>query len=277
MEFGEFEIFILSDGEMRLDGGAMFGVVPKVLWEKKAPADEKNRIRLGLNSLLIKTGRKNILIDTGCGGKYSTKEREIYGLSRTDQLLAALRDLGLQPGDIDVVVNTHYHFDHCGGNTREVDGRVRASFPEAEYVVQQKEFEEATKPHERNQASYLNENWEALLKSGQLSLIDGEVEISPGVTCIPTPGHTLGHQSVIVESQDKCLLYLGDLCPTRAHIPLAWIMAYDLYPRMTLETRRQVYEVALRNQWLLFFEHDPDHPFGLLDYSEGRYRIRRES
>jgi glyoxylase-like metal-dependent hydrolase (beta-lactamase superfamily II) len=277
MKFGDFEIFVISDGEMKLDGGAMFGVVPKVLWQKLSPPDPDNRIRLGLNLLLIKTGSKNILIDTGCGDKYNKKERKIYGLSETNKLAGCLDSLGLRTEDIDIVVNTHFHFDHCGGNTSFREDKIVPTFPRAEYVVQQKEFEEAVAPHERNQASYLNENWEALLENGQLSLIDGEAEITPGVTCLPTPGHTLGHQSVLVESLDQSLLFLGDLCPTQAHVPLPWIMAYDLYPRLTLETRRSLYQVAFTQQWTLFFEHDPDHPVGLLDFADGRYRIRPEA
>lgn len=273
MNWGEFELRRISDGELWLDGGAMFGVVPKPLWSKTTPCDDRNRIRLGTNCLLVRSRQRNLLIDTGCGVKYSPKEMSIYRIEREKGLLEGLSQCGLSPGDIDVVVNTHLHFDHAGGNTIPSPRGAEAAFPNATYVVQKQEYQEACNPHERNSASYRSDNWEALAGSGQLKLVEGEQEVIPGVRLIPTPGHTLGHQSVLIESQGRKLFYIADLCPTQAHGPLPWIMGYDLYPMTTLETRRRIYRQAIDEDWSLFFEHDPEKPLGTLKRENGRYSV----
>ncbi|MEJ2079843.1 MAG: MBL fold metallo-hydrolase [Acidobacteriota bacterium] len=272
LKIGDFEVSLISDGTFALDGGAMFGVVPRVLWEKRMQPDERNRIRLGLNCLLIRTGRENVLIDTGCGFKYTEKQRSIYDISHETSIFAELDRLDLSPEDIHWVINTHLHFDHCGGNTILRDGGTsEPAFPRARYVVQQEEFEEAEHANERNRASYLPENWRPIREAGQLETINGPVEILPGIHLEPTPGHTLGHQSVRIESGNQTLFYIADLCPTTAHVPLAWVMGYDLFPLTTMETRRRIYRRAIGEDWLIFFEHDAESPLGRLELQDGKF------
>jgi len=271
LKFGRFDLHLVSDGNFWLDGGAMFGVVPRILWEKKTSPDEKNRIRLGLNCLLIRTGSHNVLIDTGCGEKYAEKEVRIYRIERDVTLPGQLARLGLAPSDIDIVINTHYHFDHCGGNTCYNGNLIVPTFPRAVYVVRQDEHRDATHPNERSAASYFEYNWDVLQERRMLRLIERDEEILPGIGLLHTPGHTRGHQSVLIESEGRSLLFMADLCPTSAHIPLPWIMAYDLYPMTSLEVRRDIYKRAMAGNWLLFFEHDPERPAGYLQETDGKY------
>ncbi len=271
MQLGDFKLSVISDGSFWLDGGAMFGVVPKVLWGKKTPADESNRIRLGLNCLLVQTDTDNILVDTGCGRKYNEKEFRIYGIDRSTHLEAALSRQGLAPEDITVVANTHLHFDHCGGNTRLEEGKAVPTFPNATCLVGQIEYDAARCPNERTSASYFSWNWEPLEKRGQLRVLPENHDIVPGIRFVHTPGHTAGHQSVLIQSGGQTLFYLADLCPTTAHVPLPWIMGYDLYPLTTLATRRAIYRQAVEEHWLLVFEHDPEAPAGYLEEREGKY------
>lgn len=278
MRIGDFDVHLVSDGTFALDGGAMFGVVPRVLWEKRIRPDERNRIRLGTNCLLVRTGRENVLIDTGCGGKYSEKQRSIYDITHETSILSDLERNGLGAEDIHWVINTHFHFDHCGGNTlRQEDGDAVPAFPKARYVVQRQELEDADHPNERNQASYLQENWQAIRESGQLEVVQGPVELLPGIHLEPTPGHTLGHQSVRIESGGQVLFYIADLCPTTAHVPLAWVMGYDLFPLTTMETRRRIYRRAIDEDWLIVFEHDAESPVGRLELKDGKFSCRLES
>ncbi len=275
MKWGGFQLHILSAGVLRLDGGAMFGVVPKPLWERVATPDARNRIPLGLNCLLIRTGDVNVLVDTGCGRKYSPKEFEIYSIDPSADLLRELGKVGLDSQDIDIVVNTHLHFDHCGGNTFVAGEEVVPTFPRAEYVVRKEEYQDASAPNERTRATYFAHNWSPIEAAGKLRVIDRDMEIAPGVTCISTPGHTLGHQSVLVESEGRKLLFLADLCPTVAHVPLPYVMGYDLFPLTTLKTRKEIYPRAIEEDWELIFEHDPVHPYGKLLEKDGRYAAER--
>lgn len=241
----------------------MFGVVPKVLWERKAPADEKNRIRLALRSVLIRTGRALVLVETGLGTKTSKKFQDIYEISHDPGLLPSLQKLGFRAEDIDYVINTHLHFDHCGGNTIEQEkGVIVPAFPKARYVIQEGEWYDARHPNVRDQASYLGENFMPLEKSGQLLLVRGDAEITAGVEVILTPGHTASHQSVKITSRGNVLFYLGDLVPSSAHIGLPYVMSYDLYPLETLKTKKKIYDQALAEDWTLAFVHDPIHSFG---------------
>jgi len=275
MRIGEFDVYLLSDGTLALDGGAMFGVVPKVVWEKRMAPDARNRIRLGLNCLLLQSGDDVVLVDTGCGAKYSEKHLKMYGISHPPDLLEGIAQVGLTPDDITLVINTHLHFDHCGGNTIEREGTLVPAFPKARYLVQKREYTDAEAANERTRASYLRENWFPLATTGQLELVDGETEVLPGLAVVPTPGHTMGHQSIQLSGPEGTLFFLGDLCPTTSHIPLAWTMGYDLYPLLVLESRRKVYQRALLEKWKLVFEHDADEPFGELELVEGKYRFKQ--
>lgn len=274
MIFGDFSIELLSDGSFWLDGGAMFGVVPKVFWNKLTPADEANRIELGLNCLLIKTEDNNILVDTGVGEKIDEKFGEIYKVDKSKDLIRSLEDAGLSPENIDYVINTHLHFDHAGGNTRVKGENIVPSFPDAEHVIQRGEWEDALNPNERTQASYLKENLLPIQEAGLLQLVDGDTEILPGIKVIVTRGHTKNHQSVLIESQGKRALYLGDLIPTTAHIKVPYVMGYDLYPLETIETKKEILDKAVQEQWLLIFEHDPKIGMGYLEKREGKFKLR---
>jgi glyoxylase-like metal-dependent hydrolase (beta-lactamase superfamily II) len=270
MQFGDFTLRIVSDGAFYLDGGAMFGVVPKVIWNKLNPADEMNRIRLALSCLLIQTREKKILVDTGVGTKLKERFKDMYRVERTHGLVESLRTVGTAPEDIDFVINTHLHFDHCGGNTIQQDGVLVSTFPNAQYVIQEKEWAAAMHPNERTKASYLRENFEPLEKTGQCMLVAGQHTVTNGVMVMPTPGHTQGHQSVLIESSGAKALYCGDLIPTASHIRLPYIMGYDLYPVDILETKKRILEQAVNEHWLLIFEHDPETPFGYITEKEGK-------
>ena len=256
---GHFTCHALEAGKQRLDGGAMFGVVPKPLWERRIPADERNRIPLAMRCLLVEHDDGLILIDTGLGNKEDAKFRDIYGVENAGtggrtQLEDALRALGHGPQDIRWVINTHLHFDHAGGNTwRDPAGKIAPAFPQAHYIVQRGDLEFARHTNERTAASYLAHNFEAV----SFELVEGEQEVVPGIRCVPTPGHVPFHQSVLVESGGEKACFLADLVPTSAHLPLPWIMGYDLQPLVTLESRRKLYARAETEGWLLVFEHDP--------------------
>jgi len=278
MRFGNLELFSLSDGIMRLDGGAMFGVVPRVFWEKTNPADELNRIVIGVNPLLIKAEGCNILVDTGNGDKFSEKLLKIYGIEREPTLLKSLSDAGLRPEDIDIVINTHLHFDHCGGNTVvNGNGRHEPAFPRAGYIVQKREWEDATNLNELTRASYIPENFIPLMEAGRVELVDGNREVYPGVTVVQTPGHNRGHQSVKIESDGKTAFFLGDMIPTAAHIPLPYVMGYDLYPLELLEVKRRILREALEGHWLMIFEHDPKIRMGYLREVNGKLTVEEVS
>ena len=270
MKLGELEFHIISDGPVFLDGGAMFGVIPKPLWEKKCAADGRNRIKLAMNCILIRTGGKRILVETGAGEKLSPKLRDIYGLQGS-QLLSRLRDYGLGAEDIDMVVDTHLHFDHCGGNTRMENDKVVATFPNAQYFVQKGEYEHALKPTERDRASYFESNYAPLEHAGQLRLIEGDQQIAPGVEVVCVPGHTANMQCVKMTGGGKTAFLLADLVPMTAHLPLPWIMGYDLYPMTTLENRKKWIPKIVREEWLALFAHDPRIPAAYLRERDGQW------
>ena len=263
MKLGHLEFHIISAGSVFLDGGAMFGVIPKPMWEKKCPADSRNRIELAMNCLLIQGADQRILVETGAGDKLSPKLREIYGLQDSN-LLARLRDYGLSPEDIDIVIDTHLHFDHCGGNTRVMNDQVVATFPNARYIVQKGEYEHALRPTERDRASYFESNYAPVAQSGQLQLIEGRQEIVPGIEVVPVPGHTANMQCVKLAAGGKTAFFLADLVPTTAHLPLPWIMGYDLYPMTTLENRKKWLPQIVRDEWLALFAHDRHVPAAYL-------------
>lgn len=265
MKFGRFDIDLISDGTMWFDGGAMFGVVPRTLWERVAPPDEKNRIRAALNCLLVRTHEKNILIDTGVGTKFDKKFAEIYKINHDKTVEGEIGKLGLKPEDIHIVINTHLHFDHAGTNTKRLeDGSVVPTFPKATYVIRKGEWDHANHPNERSRASYLPENWMPLEAAKLVERIDNDQEIVPGVSVLLTKGHLKHHQSVKIESEGHAAVFLSDALPMVHHLKLPWIMSYDLYPVDTLETKRKLIQQALDENWLLIFYHDAETPAGYL-------------
>jgi glyoxylase-like metal-dependent hydrolase (beta-lactamase superfamily II) len=270
VKLGDLEFHILRDGQMLLDGGAMFGVIPKTIWEKRMPADGRNRIALCMNILLIKVGGKRILVETGAGDKMNAKLRDIYGLDGPG-LVGQLREYGLAPEDIDIVIDTHLHFDHCGGNTRAEKDQILPTFPNAQYVVQKAEFEHALNPTERDRASYFPENYLPLQQSGKFSLIEGDQTIVPGVEVIRVPGHTANMQCVKLTGGGKTAFLFADLVPTAAHLPLPWIMGYDLYPMTTLENKKKWIPQVVREGWLALFSHDPKVQAAYLRERDGQW------
>jgi glyoxylase-like metal-dependent hydrolase (beta-lactamase superfamily II) len=263
---GRLRCHALEGGRQQLDGGAMFGVVPKVLWQRRIPADERNRIPLALRCLLVEHDDGLLLIDTGIGNKENEKFIDIYGVDNAGQggrtkLEDALAELGHTPDDVRWVINTHLHFDHAGGDTwLDPAGKVGLAFPRARYVVQKGELDFARHTNERTAGSYLAHNFQGV----PFQLIDGEREIVPGIRGLPTPGHVPYHQSVLIENGGETACFVADLVPTSAHLPLPWIMGYDLEPLVTLESRRHLYQRAEAEGWLFVFEHDPSVVAGRL-------------
>jgi len=263
---GNFELTIVSDGTYFLDGGAFFGVVPKTMWSKKVVADEHNRLDAGLNSLLVRAGEKNILIETGIGNKLPQKLVEIY--KQPAKLLENLAAAGIAPEDIDVVINTHLHFDHCGWNTVCRGDRVVATFPQAKYYVQEQEWAHGRLQLERDAISYMSPNYDPLIASGQMVLLNGDHELLPGISVKVFPGHTANMQAVIIESGGQKACYISDLIPTSAHIDLTWVMAFDLFPLQTIESRKKYYAQAIPEKWLTVFTHDDVTPWGYIQRGE---------
>jgi glyoxylase-like metal-dependent hydrolase (beta-lactamase superfamily II) len=252
----------------------MFGVVPRVLWEKRNPPDDKNRILMALRSLLIQTGRSNILVDAGIGSKGDKKFHEIYAVDRNPPLEAALASCGLGPQDIHVVINTHLHMDHAGGNTHREAGRAVPSFPRARYIVQEGEWRDATCPNERTRASYIAENFLPLEDSRQIEFVgEEEVEIEKGVFLWRTGGHTPFHQCVRVESDGLVALFLADLIPLTSHMSYPYIQSYDLFPLETLAKKKDLLPKALEEKWLLIFQHDPVVEAGYLKKEDGKFML----
>jgi len=270
MRLDDIEIRHVHSGNFYLDGGAMFGVVPKPLWEKKSPPDSRNRIRLAANSLLVRAANENILIETGNGTKWTPKLRDIYAIDEGDPLTQNLATAGVSPSQVDLVINTHLHFDHAGGNTKLLDDHAVPSFPNAQYIVQADEFAHAANPTERDRASYFEDNFLPIRQSGQWKLISGDTEILPGISVIRIPGHNASIQAVKLTGGGKTVFFVADLFPTRHHLPLAWIMAYDLYPLQTLETKRKWMRTIVEDGWIVVFGHDPDVPAATLYERENK-------
>ncbi len=273
---GGFELVTLSDGFFWLDGGAMFGVVPRTLWQKKLPPDDANRIPLGMRPLIVRDGRTTILIDAGCGDKMDAKTAEIYNLDRRYHLEHSLADAGIAPDDVDVVVASHLHFDHVGGFTRiGADGAIVPRFPRAKYIAHRGEWDEATHPHARNRASYLQDNFLPLKEAGVLTLVDDDAEIVPGVRYRRSGGHTANHQVVTIESAGRMAVFAADMYPTSSHVSDPWVMGYDLYPMETLAFKQAFAREAIEREYLLFFEHDPSMAAGYLREQGGRRFVER--
>ncbi len=274
MKLGDFEIWALSDGTFALDGGQMFGVVPKVLWEKKLPADSRNRVRLSLTCLLVQTGRHNVVVETGIGDKFDPKFADIYSIDRSATLLNGLEAHGLGTEDIDIVINSHLHFDHCGWNTRRGGSRVVPTFPRARYYIQRGEWEHALHPTERDRGSYVEEFFQAA--EAQTSFLEGDGEIIPGIRVEVVPGHTRNLQCVWIESQGQQACFISDLVPTRAHLPYPWIMSFDLYPLETLAHKKRLLPQLAGQGTLVIFCHDATVPWARLVENRGRIAARIE-
>ena len=273
LRLGKLDLIPLFDGFFRLDGGAMFGVVPKPLWERRAPADARNRIQLGLRPLLVR-GERTVIIDAGIGGKMDDKSVDIYGIDRALDIHGSLAMAGLTVEDIDLVLATHLHFDHAGGfTTRASDGRGVPTFPRARYVVRRAEWHDATHPHERNRASYLAENFVPLRDAGVVDFMDDDGPVMEGIRVVRTGGHTMHHQMVMLESEGKTAVFAADLMPTVAHVDEPWIMGYDLYPMDTLAFKRTFVREAIEREFLVFFEHDPAIVAGYIRERDGRKSV----
>ena len=272
MQFGDYRVEIIPDTEFHLDGGAMFGVVPRSLWSRVCPPDDYNRIRMNMNCVFIDTGSDRVLIETGIGEKWSEKQIAMYGISRCRSLADSLRAIaGVNPEEISVVVNTHLHFDHAGGNTlRDQLSDVVPAFPNARYFVSQAELEHARSPSERDRASYLAENWEAVDNAGQLHPQPEAYEVVPGLSFKTYPGHNRSMQCWRLDRGGKTVFGFADLVPMRPHLQLPWIMGYDLFPLETLEAKKKLLPQAVHERWLCLFYHDPDVPLCRLIEEDGK-------
>jgi len=297
LALGDFELSVFSDGTYPLDGGAFFGVIPKVMWSKKVSADDKNYVMAGLNSLLIRTGKQTVLVETGMGNKLSERMVKFYG--QPAKLLDNLSAAGIAPEDIDIVINSHLHFDHCGWNTvRDKDGKIVATFPKAKYFAPEGEWQYARKPSDRDAISYIPGNYDPLVASGQMTLLKGGEEIVPGISVKTFRGHTASMQAVIVHGSGKnphpvaenatmvgqpshssaapIACYISDLMPTTAHIDLTWGMGFDLHPLDTIESKKEYYARALPEKWLTVFTHDPETPWAYIEKEESGKMVARE-
>ena len=272
MKFGNYRVEIVPDCEFRLDGGAMFGVVPRTLWSKVCPPDDQNRIRMNMNCLFIEAGKERILIETGIGDKWSDKHQTMYGIERQRSFGDSLRAVtGVGPNDITIVINTHLHFDHAGGNTTmDNSGKAVPQFPNARYYISQAEMEHAEAPSERDRASYFSENWQPLRASGQLEMKPANYEVVPGLKMETHPGHNRSMQCWRLEQEGQTMFGFADLVPMRAHVPFAWVMGYDLYPVETVEAKKRLLPQAAREGWTCLFYHDPDEPLGRIVEREGK-------
>ena len=277
---GDFELSICSDGTYPLDGGAFFGVVPKIMWSKKVAADDRNYCTAGLNSLLIRTGRETVLVETGMGNKLSERMRKFY--SQPAQLLDNLAAGGVVPEDIDIVINSHLHFDHCGWNTvRDKNGKIVPTFPRAKYYAPRGEWQYARHPSERDSISFISENYDPLVESGQMTLLDGGEEIVRGISVQIFPGHTAHMMGIIIQSPSSArkpatACYISDLIPTTAHIDLTWGMSFDLYPLQTIESKKEYYARAIPEKWITVFTHDPKTPWARVEQDQAGKMIAKE-
>ena len=274
MTFGEFNVTPLVDGYFRLDGGAMFGTVPKPLWERRTTPDARNRIPLSARPILVRTGADIILVDGGLGGKMSAKEVDIYGIDRPTGVEGALAEHGVSPTDVTIVICSHLHFDHIGGLTKLVDGVSVPAFPNAVHHVRRGEWEDATHPHERNRASYLPGDFRPLESAGLIAFHDDDIDVRPGISLRRTGGHTMHHEIIRIESGGRVGVFTADLIPTSAHLDVPWIMGYDLYPMDTLHYKKRFVAEALRGEYVIFFEHDPAIAAGIIRDTNGRLSIQ---
>jgi len=276
LTLGDFELSIFSDGTYPLDGGAFFGVIPKIMWSRKAASDEENYVTAGLTSLLIRTGTQNVLVETGMGNRLSERMIKFYG--QPALLLKNLSAGGVAPEDIDIVINTHLHFDHCGWNTvRDRAGTIVPTFPRAKYYAPEGEWQYAHRPSERDSISYISDNYDPLVQSGQMTLLKGGEEIAPGISVQTFPGHTAHMQAIIVKSGGCTACYISDLIPTIAHIDITWGMGFDLYPLQTIESKKKYYAKAIPERWLTVFTHDAKVPWAYVEKDDAGKMVARQA
>ncbi|MEJ7861291.1 MAG: MBL fold metallo-hydrolase [Pyrinomonadaceae bacterium] len=274
MNIGDFRLEIISDTEIRLDGGAMFGVVPRVMWEKVCPPDSLNRVPLAAHCLYVEAGGEKILFETGTGEKLSEKLLQIYGTKREKSFAESLYETtGVSADEISIVVNTHLHFDHCGGNTKfNAAGDIIPAFPNARYFIPENELKHAENPTDRDRATYNKDNWEILRKTGQMETKPPIYEVVKGITMTEMRGHNAAMQTVRIESGGEILYSFSDLIPMTAHLPLPWIMSYDLYPLETLANKKKLLPLAVQEKWLCWFYHDVEMPLCRLTEVDGKLK-----
>jgi glyoxylase-like metal-dependent hydrolase (beta-lactamase superfamily II) len=277
MKIGKYKLHIINSGYFGLDGGAMFGIIPRPLWQKTNPPDEVNRIKLATRNILLTGNSKKILIDTGMGDKWDDKSKNIYAVDQQNvSLEKSLNEYGFKPDDITDVILTHLHFDHTGGSTKYDNSRLIPAFPNAKYYVQKKNFDWAVNPSERDKGSYLKNNFLSLAEEGVLEFIEGERNFDDEIEFLIINGHTFAQQLIKISDSSNTFLYVGDLFPTTSHIPLPYVMGYDLQPLVTVEEKKRILEKAIEDNWKLFFEHDPDTAFATVKKDEKGFRVNEK-
>ena len=275
MKIGQYQLYSIETSEFALDGGAMFGIIPKPLWEKKAPADQYNRISMVTRSLLLVSDDHKIIVDTGNGTKWQEKFKDIYRIELNNMNLErSLANYGFTPEDITDVYCTHLHFDHVGGNTKSVDGKLEPVFPNSKYWIQNENWELANSPSEKDQGSFMADDWTVLLENGMIHFVDGREPFLPGITQELTYGHTTGLMHPIVEDSARKLIYMADLIPMAAHIPLPWVMAYDIHPVQTVQEKSEILPRIVNEEWIIFFEHDPVHQAATVQFDGKHYCLK---
>jgi len=276
MKIGKYTLHIINSGYFALDGGAMFGIIPKPLWQKTNPPDEVNRIKLATRNLLLTNGSRKILIDTGMGNKWDEKSKNIYAVDQANSLEGSLNELSLKPGDVTDVILTHLHFDHTGGSTKFENGKPVPTFPNAKYYVQKKNYDWAINPSDRDKGSYLKDNFQPLMDEGVLEFIDGEEKFDDEIEFVIINGHTFAQQLIKISDSSNTILYCGDLFPTTSHIPLPYVMGYDLQPLITVEEKKKILTKAIDENWKIFFEHDPETALATVKKDEKGFRVNEK-
>lgn len=275
MKIGNYNLHTIETGRFRLDGGAMFGIIPKSLWSKQIPSDDYNRVELALRCLLVKGNGKNILIDCGIGTKFPEKEKNIFAIDHSKYNIDnSLKDFGLTKEDITHVILTHFHFDHAGGATECDDNNLKPTFPNAIYYIQRKNLDWAINPTDKDKGSYLKDNIQPLLDQNKLRILGGKTELFPNIQVMVYNGHTIGLQAVKISDKDKTILYCADVIPTSSHLLPHWVMAYDLYPLASIEEKKQILSKASEKGWILFFEHDPEIEACTVEQTDKGYKVK---
>ncbi len=277
MQIGKYKLQIINSGYFALDGGAMFGIIPKPLWQRTNPADDVNRIKLATRNLLLSSNNRNILIDTGMGNKWDEKSKNIYAIDQSEfSLENQLKAVGLNTSDITDVILTHLHFDHTGGSTVYSNGKLVPAFPNAKYYVRKKNYLWALNPSDRDKGSYIKDNFIPLMEHGMLNLLNDEVDFDDEISFIIVNGHTFSQQLVKIYDSSNTIVYCCDLFPTTGHIPIPYVMGYDLQPLVTVEEKKKILSSAVKENWKLFFEHDPDYALAEITTTEKGFSVKNK-